>query len=114
MKRITVSILVLAALALIIPTACSSEPPEDGVQVQVTNSLTEAQGDALLETLKRLDSNITTTMILRVGQDVTINLSPVSDVKAFADRITCGKVVSVSVEKRIIRLDVDTTKISKF
>jgi len=99
----------LLAVVALASTSCSTEPPEDGVQIKVTNSLSKTEADNLLEILKRYDPGISTTTLLRISGEVTINLSPVSDVQAFADKIKCGEVISV--EGRIITLKADKSKI---
>ena len=80
---------------VIMSVGCSMDPPADGVQVKVTNTLTEMQADNLEDKLKSYDSGISSTGRLTVNKQVTFNFSPVADAKAFADKIDCGKVESV-------------------
>ncbi len=93
---------ILAVTLLGMTTGCSMDPPEDGVQVKVTNKLSETQTKTLLETLSGYDSGITSKTTMTVNEKVTYNLSPVADVKAFADKITCGTVEGI--EGRVITI----------
>ena len=92
------------AVAMLFSVGCSMEAPGDGVQVQVVESLTEAEAEALQEQLEGAGSDITSTSSMMVNGKYTFNFSPVEDVKAFSDNITFAKVVSVN--DRVIEISV--------
>lgn len=92
------------AVAMLFSVGCSMEAPDDGVQVKVVDTLTEAEADALQEQLEGVGSGISSTSSMMVNGKYTFNFSPVEDVQAFSDSITFAKVVSVN--DRVIEISV--------
>ena len=96
---------VAACSVIFLLTGCSSPPP-DGVQIQISAKLTDNQIKKVKGKLKRLDSGITKVGHSNVAGQITINLSPVSDVQKFAKKITFGQ---AEVSDRVIFLTLNPT-----
>jgi len=101
------TLLLTACLALSILSGCSS-PPANGVQIQISAKLTDKQIKKLKSKLKRLDSGISRVGHSNLAGQITINLSPVADVQAFAKKINFGQ---TDVSDRVIFLTVDPARI---
>ena len=95
-------------------TACGMslmemEPPTDGVQLKITNNLSQTEADALVEALESLDAGINSTGTMTVNGAVTVNLSPIADLQDFIRKINVGTIESV--DQNVITLEVDTSKL---
>jgi hypothetical protein len=99
----------LAALVVCSMCSCSMDPPKNGVQIKVANKLSTDEVEALKKALKACDSGITSTGHMTMNGATTINMSPVTDIKAFSAKITFGTIKSTN--GNVITLDVDTTKL---
>ena len=85
--------------------------PEDGILIEVEETLEDAQTKTLVETLQAYDVTITSSGRFNVYGTTTITLSPVADAEAFADKIACCKVLSVRYRR--IRISVDPKALAR-
>lgn len=82
-------------------------PAKDLVRVEIQEKISGTEKDRIVDRLKALtNSRSTTTKTMSINRAVTIMVGPVSDVKAFAERIQFGKVVEVKEAERTILLSV--------
>ena len=95
----------MMAAMLSLTVGCSMDPPANGVQIHINQTLTDAQLDTLKDKLKALDSGITSSGSLKSGSSVTLNYSPVADVDAFATK--AGALGTCTVNGNVITLEVN-------
>ncbi len=103
-RRCCASVLFLSSL--VVGTGCNlSDPPEDGVQVIIEQSMSDQQEETLKENLKELiDGSYTRVSSITINGKTKLNYAPVEDVQAYADKITFAKVTKV--EGRQIWIDI--------
>lgn len=93
---------------LIVPvviTGCSSYGPEETVTIEITGTLDDAKDEQITEKLKTMtDGSGHSMSSFSSGTSKTIELAPVSDVQAFADKIDFGEVTAV--EGRTVKVSV--------
>ncbi len=103
-RRCFATIFFLSSISIV--TGCNlSDPPEDGVQVIIEQSMSDQQGETLKASLKELiDGSYTRESSITINGKTKLNYAPVEDVQAYADKITFAKVTRV--EGRQIWIDI--------
>ncbi|MDX1564824.1 MAG: hypothetical protein R3236_05420 [Phycisphaeraceae bacterium] len=83
------------------------EPADSEVRVEIQEKLSDAKKDHYVKKLKRLiGGGVKSTKTQSFNGKVTIVVGPVSDVEAFAEKITFARVVEVKAAERTIILSI--------
>lgn len=103
---ITLLSLVMSACGLM-----SMDPPVDGIQIKVSNQLSDTQTEALVDTLKSYDTVINSTGTLTVNEAISVNLSPITDLQDFIQKMEVLGTIG-SVDQNVVTLEVDVNQLS--
>ena len=95
-RKPLLAIAALLATSLAAFSGCSLEidPPANGVQIKIEKPISDDVEEDFKEKLKALAGS-TSTSTITINGKMTMNLSPVADIKAFADKIDFAKVVKI-------------------
>jgi hypothetical protein len=98
MRTLTAYPTLMAALTLAVPlTVGCSQDPATTVTLEITGISAESDREKVAETLKEMTDGSSHSMRSTYsGDQLTISVSPVSDVDAFAEKIDFGEVTSVN------------------
>jgi uncharacterized lipoprotein YajG len=95
----------LSPLIAVLLLAGCSYGPEQTVTIEITGTMDDAEQDQITEKLKTMtDGSGHSMSSFSSGNSMTIELAPVSDVQAFADKIDFGEVTAV--EGRTVKVSV--------
>lgn len=91
-------------IAVVLLGGCSYGP-EQTVTIEITGELDDAEQEQIIEKLKTMTDGSSHSMSsFSSGNSTTIELAPVGDVQAFADKIDFGEVTAV--EGRTVKVSV--------